>query len=147
MNIRPACAADCVFLAQIDQQSNPAAWSEQQFQASLNTPHNHIYLIEIEQKIVAFAIWQTLCQESELHLIATDEDHRQQGFASELLHFWLQHSTKADCMRWFLEVRQSNAAAQNLYRKFGFAATGERKNYYRCADGSSENAVLMEKSC
>jgi ribosomal-protein-alanine N-acetyltransferase len=37
-----------------------------------------------------------------------------------------------------LEVRVSNTAAQALYRRFGFAPVGLRKNYYR-----NEDAMVM----
>ena len=39
-----------------------------------------------------------------------------------------------------LEVRLSNAAAQELYRRFGFAPAGIRKNYYSDAN---EDAIIM----
>ena len=43
----------------------------------------------------------------------------------------------------FLEVRASNLAAQDLYRKFGFEESGVRRRYYRDND---EDAILMTLS-
>jgi ribosomal-protein-alanine N-acetyltransferase len=40
----------------------------------------------------------------------------------------------------FLEVRESNAAAQEMYRQFGYEAVGRRKRYYKDTD---EDAILM----
>jgi [ribosomal protein S18]-alanine N-acetyltransferase len=40
----------------------------------------------------------------------------------------------------FLEVRESNLAAQDLYRKFGYEETGRRRRYYKDND---EDAILM----
>jgi ribosomal-protein-alanine N-acetyltransferase len=40
----------------------------------------------------------------------------------------------------FLEVRESNISAQELYRKFGYEASGRRTRYYKDND---EDAVLM----
>jgi ribosomal-protein-alanine N-acetyltransferase len=37
-----------------------------------------------------------------------------------------------------LEVRASNRGAQELYRRFGFAPVGVRKNYYK-----DEDAIVM----
>ncbi len=42
----------------------------------------------------------------------------------------------------WLEVRQGNTRAQALYRRYGFAEVGLRKNYYP-APGSREDAVVM----
>jgi ribosomal protein S18 acetylase RimI-like enzyme len=41
---------------------------------------------------------------------------------------------------WFLEVRESNAAAVNLYKTLGFLPTGRRENYYHDPD---EAAIVM----
>lgn len=45
----------------------------------------------------------------------------------------------------WLEVRQSNLRAQKLYREFGMHAVGQRKNYYRTANGY-EDAIVMNYS-
>jgi ribosomal-protein-alanine N-acetyltransferase len=39
-----------------------------------------------------------------------------------------------------LEVRESNRAAQELYRSMGFSTVGRRRQYYR---RSNEDAILM----
>lgn len=42
-----------------------------------------------------------------------------------------------------LEVRASNTAAQRLYRWFGYAPVGTRKNYYRDGLTGREDALVM----
>lgn len=42
-----------------------------------------------------------------------------------------------------LEVRASNVAAQRLYRWFGYAPVGTRKNYYRDGLTGREDALVM----
>jgi ribosomal-protein-alanine N-acetyltransferase len=44
-----------------------------------------------------------------------------------------------DCLALTLEVRASNTAAQELYRRFGFAPVGVRKQYYE----NIEDAIVM----
>ncbi|MCK7481613.1 MAG: hypothetical protein M0C28_33885 [Candidatus Moduliflexus flocculans] len=39
-----------------------------------------------------------------------------------------------------MEVRESNTAAQEMYRQFGYEAVGRRKRYYKDTD---EDAILM----
>ena len=43
----------------------------------------------------------------------------------------------------FLEVREGNLVAQEMYRKFGYENTGRRKRYYKDND---EDAILMTLS-
>ena len=40
----------------------------------------------------------------------------------------------------FLEVRENNLAAQEMYRKFGYIVSGRREHYY---NDNGEAAILM----
>ncbi|ASK27189.1 ribosomal protein S18-alanine N-acetyltransferase [Neisseria chenwenguii] len=146
MNIRTAVAADCARLAEIDAQSNPSAWSKKQFQSALNSRTDTVLVCEKNDVIQGFIVWQSVCGESELHLIAAAPECRRQGVASVLLERWFQTASSEALTRLFLEVRAANGAAQRLYRKYGFQECGRRKDYYPLANGR-EDAVLMEKIC
>lgn len=146
--MRAATAADCAALAVLDSQCNPSPWSAAQFQTALGNMHDFIWLLEIPSNgIAGFVVWQTLFDESELHLIATAPALRRQGIAAQLLAVWLQAASEQGVRRCFLEVRTSNAAAQALYHKHGFAECGRRLDYYPLPDGSREDALWMEKLC
>ncbi|MBD4685604.1 ribosomal-protein-alanine N-acetyltransferase, partial [Xanthomonas citri pv. citri] len=43
----------------------------------------------------------------------------------------------------WLEVRESNLAAQKLYDSLGFNEVTIRKNYYPTPSGERENAIVM----
>ncbi len=78
----------------------------------------------------------------EIHIatIATHPDFRRQGIARRLLSHTLLHAMDEGARSSFLEVRESNLAAQEMYRQFGYEATGRRKRYYKDND---EDAILM----
>jgi ribosomal-protein-alanine N-acetyltransferase len=44
-----------------------------------------------------------------------------------------------------LEVRPSNAAAQQMYERYGFVRIGTRRGYYPARDGR-EDAIVMRVS-
>jgi len=75
-------------------------------------------------------------REREILNIAIHPDFRRLHIATELL--------RAELSRWpgahFLEVRQSNAAARQLYEGLGFQAVGERPAYY---DDPPETGIVM----
>lgn len=80
----------------------------------------------------------------ELLYIHTIPESRGQGIGRLMLRQVLEklredmvQSTPA---KFFLEVRASNSAAQNLYRSLGFSESGRRKKYYK--DG--EDALIFE---
>lgn len=145
MQIRLANTQDCAVLAELDAQSNPSPWTKEQFSSTLSLPINRIDVVEQAQQIVAFAVWQVIAGEAELHLLATHAHFRKQGLATSLLQHFI---TAPDApKRLFLEVRQSNVVAQNLYQKLGFQMCGKRKAYYSLPNGLKEDAVLMERVC
>jgi [ribosomal protein S18]-alanine N-acetyltransferase len=71
------------------------------------------------------------------------EQYRQQGYGTKLLQELLYLARTSGCSKIFLEVRVSNLAGRNLYNKFDFVETGQRKDYYR---DPVETAVLMTRS-
>ena len=73
--------------------------------------------------------------EREILNLAVDPCCRRCGVASALLQNELRKPGTH-----FLEVRESNTAAQALYRKFGFEEVGRRAQYYELP---AETAIVM----
>lgn len=71
---------------------------------------------------------------------ATRSEHRRKGIGKLLLKMALNDARAEGARRAFLEVRESNSAAQAMYEGFGFKVTGRRPRYYRDND---EDAILM----
>lgn len=72
--------------------------------------------------------------------VATHPDFRRRGFAEQLMIGIIEKVREAEGTSVTLEVRVSNVAAQELYRKLGFAEVGLRKAYY---NDNHEDALLM----
>ena len=62
--------------------------------------------------------------------LAVDAPFRRRGWGSQLLAAILDRARQRDCRTCRLEVRRSNAAALQLYRKFGFHVSGLRQRFY-----------------
>ena len=88
MNLRPAVLADCPTLAAIDAQGNPSPWTAQQFESAVQHHPDSVWLSQADHQITGFIVWQTVFDESELHLIAVAPEYRRQGIASALLQHW-----------------------------------------------------------
>lgn len=81
----------------------------------------------VESAVVAFLVSrQTGPGEREILNVAVAPSQRRRGIARRLLERELISSRG----RWFLEVRESNAAAISLYKSLGFEAAGYRTGYY-----------------
>ncbi len=74
--------------------------------------------------------------EREILNLAVAPAHRRAGIATLLL----KHELSRESIH-FLEVRESNVAAQSLYRKMGFSEVGSRSEYYEMP---CERAIVMK---
>ena len=79
--------------------------------------------------------------EAEILRIAVDPDKRRRHIGSELLEEMLDYGDNEGYISFFLEVRQSNAAARGLYEESGFELIGRRVDYYK---DPVEDALIME---
>ncbi|WP_029186858.1 ribosomal protein S18-alanine N-acetyltransferase [Streptococcus suis] len=112
-------------------------WNLEQIVSSMASQDEDYYLAYEGQELVGFLAVQTVLDEMEILQIAVKIDFQRLGIASQLM---------AAVMDWegdiFLEVRESNRAAQALYTRQLFTKIGKRKDYYR---NPVEDAVLMKR--
>jgi len=101
---------------------------------------NERILTQPFQAICGYASMWLMVDEAHLTSIAVRETHRRQGIGELLLIFIIDLSLQVNAQVVTLEVRESNLAAQALYKKYGFANVGVRRGYYS-EDG--EDAVIM----
>jgi len=93
-----------------------------------------------ESTIIGFAGMWLAFDEAHVTTIGVEPTHRGHGFG-ELLLLCMFDEAIARRANWLtLEVRITNAAAQALYRKYGFTAHGTRKRYY---SDNNEDALIM----
>lgn len=81
----------------------------------------------------------------EVHLlnIAVAPQHQRQGWARVMLDSLVDWSTAIGAHWLWLEVRQSNARAIEIYERYGFRRVGERKAYYPLDGARREDALVM----
>lgn len=91
----------------------------------------------------------TLCRsagpEVELLLIAVHPDQRGAGLGWLLIERALNDALHNGASELFLEVRENNLAARELYRKAGFVDVGKRADYYTGAGGDRFAAITMRR--
>ena len=141
MNIRRMTLDDLEQVLEIDRASFTYPWPERSFRFELeNNPASRAWVAEENGKVVGMIITWLMVDEVHIATIATHPQVRRQGVASGLLRYALDYMRDEGAVSSFLEVRESNLAAQELYRRFGFEETGRRPRYYK---DNSEDAILM----
>src|SRR5687767_9725316 len=90
--------------------------------------------------IIGFAGMWLAFDEAHVTTIGVDPPHRGLGLGELLLLCMFDEAVERGANWLTLEVRVTNAAAQALYRKYGFTAHGTRKRYY---SDNNEDALIM----
>jgi len=139
--IRKMTEADIPAAVALDKMSFTLPWPERSFRFEVtDNPAARCWVAEMNGQIVGMIVAWLFVDEAHIANLATHPDFRRQGIAQELLKHTLRYTYDEGARSSFLEVRESNLAAQEMYRKFGYEQTGRRKRYYKDND---EDAILM----
>ncbi|QLB14134.1 ribosomal-protein-alanine N-acetyltransferase [Mannheimia granulomatis] len=133
---------DFEHLFKIEQKAHLVPWSKGTLLNNQGEKYLNLKCVE-NGKIVAFAISQIVLDEATLFNIAVDPDFQGKGFGKRLLSELILQLQKQGVATLWLEVRESNIAAQKLYDSLGFNEVTIRKSYYPTPEGGKENAVVM----
>jgi len=126
---------------EIENQSFPAPWRKTAFASHLEHPEYARYLVALaNQKVVGYVGLFYGGGQGQITNLAVDPKYRQQGVGTRLLLGVIELAKQLKLVNLSLEVRVTNEAAQNLYRKFNFILVGRRKNYYL---ETGEDAYVM----
>ena len=141
LTLRKMTVEDVSAVVDLDQKSFSLPWPERSFRFELtDNPASRCWVAELEGRVVGMIVVWLIVDEAHVATIATHPEYRRQGIGRRLLAYALRHMIPDGAHSSFLEVRESNLAAQEMYRKFGYEVTGRRRRYYRDND---EDAILM----
>ena len=141
MQIEAMAAADLPEVLRIEGLSFSTSWPMNAFANEIrDNKLAHYFVGRIDGHVVAYGgIWVIL-EDSHITTIAVHPDCRRRKLGEEMLLTLLDRAI-AEGASWItLEVRESNDAAQRLYRKYGFTTVSTRRGYY---SDNGENALVM----
>ena len=115
-------------------------WSYDMLACELNNPLAHYFVLLANGTCVGYGGGICVCDEFEITTIAVAASFRRRGFGAQLLSGLIECARSLGAETMHLEVRASNQAAIDLYRRFGFRQTGRRRGYYTLP---KEDALLM----
>ena len=140
--IRPVKASDVDALVAIEDECFAAPnWTRDDFL------EHQCLVADCDGKVAALIVFRDVFAgdtqspaEREILNIAVAPEYRRKGLAKALVMEVLQRSGE-----FFLEVRESNGAARQLYGRLGFIEIARRPNYYQ---SPVETAIVMKmKRC
>lgn len=127
----------------IEQQAFPTPWSRNAFVGELTQNPLALYIVGREQgRIVCYAGTWLIHGEAHITNVAVAPEARGKGYGEAVCRGLLHRAKELGAAKATLEVRVSNAVAQQLYHKLGFRAVGVRPGYYT---DTREDALIMWK--
>jgi ribosomal-protein-alanine N-acetyltransferase len=161
--VRPMAGRDLEQVTRLDVMSFPKPWPRSAYERELENPRARCWVIEAAVEdglefpsaaaapalpsltvppggvaVVALLVYWLVVGEAHVATLAVHPSFRRQGLGRLILLQALREALAEGARVAYLEVRESNVAAQELYREFGFEPVGRRNRYY-----GSEDAVLM----
>lgn len=140
IKIREIFPSDISRLVEIEKASFTSPWTKEMLKVQINSPSAFNLAIESKNYVVGYIMCILASDECHVLNFAVDPKLRRRGFGSKLFSFALSKLKKRGIRSVYLEVRESNLPAINLYLKFGFKIVGKRKRYY---EDSGEDALVM----
>ncbi|WP_238945314.1 ribosomal protein S18-alanine N-acetyltransferase [Allofranklinella schreckenbergeri] len=131
----------------LEQASHSHPWSRGNFADSLATG---CYMPTLWQqgpqcRLLGYLVAMPGVEEAHLLTLTVAAACRGQGLGQLLMqamHTWAQQQGATQV---WLEVRESNLAAQALYARLGYEPIAVRKNYYPLEGNAREHALIMRK--
>lgn len=125
----------------VDKLSYTTPWSLAMFRQELDKRESRHYVVaEIDGRHVGHAGALRIADEGHVTTVVVDPERRNGGIGARLMLDLHQWAIERGLAAMTLEVRVSNAAAIALYRRFGYAPAGVRKNYY---SDEGEDGLVM----
>lgn len=134
---------DLPYVCAIERASFPNPWHEMTFIGEIhNKSISFPYVIvhKIEKKVIGYVIFWHIKEAVQISNIAIHPDFRRKGIGEAIIRQVLAQVKSEGAKSISLEVRPSNFAALNLYKKLGFEIFGIRKDYYH---NPKEHALIM----
>ncbi len=116
-------------------------WSEQTITDAYKTG-TKFFVAEKGNKVLGYVGLSAIIDEGYITNIAVFPEYRKMGVGSALLKCLFNFAKEKELSFISLEVRESNADAISLYKKFEFIEEGKRKNFYSLP---TEDALILTK--
>lgn len=141
MKIRQIRQTDLEQICAIEAATFSDAWTLQSFEETMKNPESCLLVaLEDDDTVLGYCCLYTAVDEGEIVNVAVAEAARQRGIGYRLVKVLMTEGQTRGVTFFYLEVRQSNIAAQKLYEKLGFSVAGRRKNFYQ---KPLEDALIM----
>ena len=116
-------------------------WSKKQWSQEFKKEGIRVLGLFFFKTLIGICVFHVVLDEAQINFFAINQKYREKGYGSQLMRYLIKQCEILNINKLFLEVSQTNTAAEKFYTRFNFSTVGIRRNYYK--DGS--DALLKEK--
>jgi len=128
-------------VVQIEEANYPRPWSSTVFLSEIAQRKSRRYTVAtIGPLVVGYCGLMVVAEDGHITTLTVDTAWHRRSIGTVLLLDQARAASALGVRHMTLEVRTSNTGAQALYRRFGFAPVGVRRNYY---PETGEDAIVM----
>ena len=137
--IRASIYEDINSIYELSKSSFTDPWSLRSYIENFKSEPSKYFSLIYKNTLIGFLSLLVIENEITITNIAIDKVFRHNSIGKIFLNYVLNEFERYE---FFLEVRESNTPAINLYKYFNFVEIGKRINYYK---NPIENALVMKK--
>ena len=106
-------------------------WKTKRVNASIKARNTNVAVARKGSILIGFGIMTYGEDKANLNLLAVKERYRRKGIGTRIINWLLLVASTAGIFNIYVQVRESNVIAQDLYLKLGFVVLEKRIGYYR----------------
>ena len=139
--ISPMAVDDITEVLRVESLCFVTPWPRNAFRNELTDNRlAHYFVGRLGDEIVAYGGLWVILEDAHITTVAVHPAQQRQHYGERILITMLEEAIDRGACWMTLEVRESNHAAQALYKKYGFSIVNTRRGYYSDND---ENALVM----
>lgn len=132
-------------LHELHKSAFPLYWKEGEISDMLMASGTKAWLLRSGTQPAGMLMTRAQFEQAEILTIAVSPNFRRSGVARRLMTHAEEALQHSGVKKIFLEVAEDNAAARALYQRLGYIDVSRRKGYYKQADGSVIDALVMSR--
>lgn len=139
--IRLMQLADVEKVVMIEREVFLFPWTKGNFEDSIHAGY-HCFVLERGECMFGYSVMSVAASEAHLLTLGIAAIHQQQGWGRKMLQHVILTARQRDARYLFLDVRESNRVAAQLYEQTGFRQVGKRRGYYPAMAGREDSLVM-----
>ncbi len=141
MKIQPMALQDIDSLYAIESLAHTHPWSKKIFSSNFGKRYFNQVAYDGDH-LVGYFVANHVAGEATLLNIAISPEYQGKGFGKQLIGLFVEHCKSMAIEQIWLEVRESNQVARQVYQNAGFCELDIRSGYYPNEKGR-EDAIIM----